>query len=574
MYSPSAMTNAYRAVLEGGVSVKRAALNHGVPQNTLRQRVLGRVNPETVSSGPMPTLNQEEEALFVEHLKSMASLGYGYTSSEVVSMASNYAVYLHKRDPEKPFSMKWFRCFMKRWPELHVIKPRSLANYRAKAASESTVNDYFEKLDHVLTKFDLKDKPHCIYNVDEKGIQTEHSPPYIVSAGQSAPAVTSSKAAITTILGCGNALGTMLPPFYIFKGKRFRDELLDGSNAGSSGTVTESGWSNSAVFLEFLETHFLKYLQRQDPEQTVLLIFDGHKSHINIPVINWAKDHNVELFVLPAHTSHILQPLDVGCFGPLQRIYNSECHKFIRVNPSSQITRYNVAALSSKAYDLALSASNLKSAFRRTGIFPYDPSAIDNEKLTPATAFSAPPPTISTDDHISNPEPEDPSTFFKERTDCIVQKQNFKTKTNNCLSKITSGTSITEPEAIKKIVSHQEKQKRKSNSSSQPSISKKKINTTVTPPTHLTPRPGPSGLQLCPVSDTDSVDSDISEEETCCVCHKFQPDQLKNCISLVFTKWAQCDYNMCKHWTHLTYCCKERVVRRHDKFICPCHSEE
>jgi hypothetical protein len=132
MYSPSAMTNAYRAVLEGGVSVKRAALNHGVPQNTLRQRVLGRVNPETVSSGPMPTLNQEEEALFVEHLKSMASLGYGYTSSEVVSMASNYAVYLHKRDPEKPFSMKWFRCFMKRWPELHVIKPRSLANYRAR----------------------------------------------------------------------------------------------------------------------------------------------------------------------------------------------------------------------------------------------------------------------------------------------------------------------------------------------------------------------------------------------------------------------------------------------------------
>jgi hypothetical protein len=81
-----------------------------------------------------------------------------------------------------------------------------------------------------------------------------------------------------------------------------------------------------------------------------------------------------------------------------------------------------VAALSSKAYDLALSASNLKSAFRRSGLFPYDSSAIDNEKLTPATAFSVSPRTISTstDDHISNPEPEDPSTFFKDRTDCIV----------------------------------------------------------------------------------------------------------------------------------------------------------
>ena len=43
----------------------------------------------------------------------MAVLGYGYTKSEVVSMASNYAVYLGKRDETHPFSAKGFSGFKK-----------------------------------------------------------------------------------------------------------------------------------------------------------------------------------------------------------------------------------------------------------------------------------------------------------------------------------------------------------------------------------------------------------------------------------------------------------------------------
>ena len=99
---------------------------------------------------------------------------------------------------------------MKRWPELHVTKPRSLSNYRANTISESVVHDDLQRLDHVLTKFDLKHKPQCLYNVDEKGIQTENSKPYLLSADSSTPGITSSRSATATILGCGNALGTMI----------------------------------------------------------------------------------------------------------------------------------------------------------------------------------------------------------------------------------------------------------------------------------------------------------------------------------------------------------------------------
>ena len=569
------MTSAYRAVLEDHMSVKRAAITYGVPQTTLRQRVLGRVDPETTSSGPSPELNQEEEAVFVEHIKSMARLGYGYTTNEVVSMASNYATFLTKRDEEHPFSRKWFRGFMKRWPDLIVTKPRSLANYRAKAASQTNISEYFKRLHLVLTKLDLLDKPQCIYNVDEKGTQTEHSPPYIVSACKSTPAVTSSRSAITTILGCGNALGTMMPPFYIFKGKRFSNELLKGSSAGSQGMVTDSGWSNAKAFQVFLRDHFIRYLQRGGNDQTVLLIFDGHKSHINVPVIDWAQQHNIELFVLPAHTSHILQPLDVGCFGPLQRIYNTECHKFIRCNPNSNITRYNVAELSSKAYDLALSSLNLKSAFQRTGIYPFNPAAIDPEKLEPASAFEQPK-SIPSDAGCE--APHDESSFFSKQWDLISLKQNKEKVVKNTISKEASGACITEPNTVQKIKDHQTSkkvvQKRKksdtkfSKSTNEITIPEKKAYKISEP------LPGPSAIQVCEDSDSESYDESIAEEEKCCQCKKFQPEQLRNCISLVFTSWAQCDIPSCKHWTHLIYCCKERVVRRHDRFVCPCHSEE
>ena len=493
-YSSSAMTNAYRAVMEDHVPVKRAAITYQVPQTTLHQRVLGRVDPETTSSGPSLELSQEEEAIFVEHLKSMAVLGYGYTSSEVVSMASNYAFNLSRRDEGHPFSTKWFRCFMKRWPELHVTKPRSLSNYRAKATSETVVNDYFERLDGVLTKYDLKLKPQCIYNVDEKGIQTEHSPPYLISADNSKPGITSSRSATTTILGCGNALGNMMPPFYIFKGKRLNSDLLNGSSAGSQGIVTDSGWSNAAAFQVFLYTHFLKFVQRGSVDQTVLLIFVGHRSHINVPVLEWAAEHNIELFVLPAHTSHILQPLDVACFGPLQRIYNSECHKFIRSNPYSNITRYNVAELSSKAYEHALSPQNLKSGFKRTGIYPFDPSAVDPEKLLPATAYERPNDQTTTSETSNVNTAEDSSSaesFFNVQRELIIQKQNVGKKENNTLSKFTSGVCITETDTKQKIMNHQQtvkSTKRPLNESTQDMCAKKRKNVDTNP------KPGPSGL--------------------------------------------------------------------------------
>ena len=49
----------------------------------------------------------------------------------------------------------------------------------------------------------------------------------------------------------------------------------------------------------------------------ILLIYDGHGSHTTLDWITLARANNIILYCLPPHTTHWLQPLDVGCFGPL-----------------------------------------------------------------------------------------------------------------------------------------------------------------------------------------------------------------------------------------------------------------
>ena len=139
LYSPSAMTNALKAVKEDKLTTSKTAVQFGIPQATLRQRVLQRVqfgipqttlrqhvlqrvHPKTISPGPPPPLSQQEEVTLVDHLKCMASVGYGYTRSEVINIASCYAGSVSKLDKDRPVSSKRFRNFIRRLQELNVTK--------------------------------------------------------------------------------------------------------------------------------------------------------------------------------------------------------------------------------------------------------------------------------------------------------------------------------------------------------------------------------------------------------------------------------------------------------------------
>ncbi|CAC5366940.1 unnamed protein product [Mytilus coruscus] len=402
----------------------------------------------------------------------------------LIDIATNYAIYKGLRDSEHPLSTKWYKNFMASWPDLKS------SNHRER-----------------------------IYNVDEKGICTNHKSPYVIAAtGSTPPAITSGDKHLVTVLGCGNAQGHSVPPFFVFPGNRMRQELLENKSTGADGEVSESGWSNTEIFSNYMENHILKYIPHRTSDIPVLILFDGHKSHISLELIELARKENIILFVLPAHTSHILQPMDVGCFGPFERIFNNECHKFMRQNCSQPITRYNKCGLACKGYLHALSPSNLQSAFRKTGIYPYDPHMVDRYNFAPAQVFiqeDSAEETCETEDrepvHEIEPVEKDIDVPVEEIEMNINNKP--RTKQRRYLSKVVSGKAITENETIEKIKEHKENVSRKPSQKSQknksngkgkqlakPSKSSKQVKSKRVPKETITvvdePCAGTSGLNL------------------------------------------------------------------------------
>ena len=82
------MEKAIEAVMSG-VRINRAAMEHGIPRTTLKDRVSGRVGHGD-NPGSDPYLSKEEERELAVFLKKSASMGYGKTRKQVMAIAETY----------------------------------------------------------------------------------------------------------------------------------------------------------------------------------------------------------------------------------------------------------------------------------------------------------------------------------------------------------------------------------------------------------------------------------------------------------------------------------------------------
>lgn len=365
----------------------------GVPRVTIQDRIKGRVTPTTTRSGPPPLFSHSEEKALVAHINKTARVGYGYSRLALRILATDTCVYLKKnRSLYSPsqvpvtnlLSDKWLTKFLQRNPEVTVKKPRKLEMSRARHVTEQTIIKYFEELDVILKTHNLQ--PHKIFNIDETGLTVDHKPLNVVGpVNEAVPAITSGEGVTTTLIGCCSAIGQSVPPFFVFKGRRLNSELLNGASPGCGCALSDSGWSNSVIFEQYLSNHLVKFLPQRERDSPVLLLYDGHKSHISGPLIEWAREQHIILFVLPAHSSHLTQPLDVGCFGPFKQAYYQECAEYMRKHVGQVITRYAICSLACTAYIKTLTPSNIMGSFRRTGIWPFNPTKIGADKVAPST---------------------------------------------------------------------------------------------------------------------------------------------------------------------------------------------
>src|SRR5450432_4077912 len=76
-----------------------------------------------------------------------------------------------------------------------------------------------------------------------------------------------------------------------------------------------------------------------------------------------------------AHSSHILQPLNIGCFSPLKTLYGKQIKNlvYIRIH---YITKLEFLPAFKVAFQSAFTEQNIKAGFRATGLVPYDPENV------------------------------------------------------------------------------------------------------------------------------------------------------------------------------------------------------
>ena len=414
LWSSESMEAAVKSVKDGGKGLREASRLYNVPVESLRRRVTGMVDMDC-RPGPPTVLTKSEEEEIVQYLIQMADMGYGLTRDAVMHMVY---VYVDKCRRDHPFKNEkagrwWFQGFKARHPNLTVRMPQALSHCRARCSNKEVISDFFGKLGAIYCKLNLLSKPMQIYNSDETGVSIVHKPGKVIAAlgRHHVYSVTSAEKGQThTVLSCVSASGYVLPPCIVYPRKRnVPDNFREGAVPGTLFSHSENGWINSDIYLEWFEF----FLQNIPPIRPVVLIQDGHASHMSIKLIELARSNGIHLLCLPSHTTHILQPLDVGVFKAFKTYFSKSCTSYLTRHPGRVITNDMIATLVAKAWPNAFTPSNIMGGFLKTGIFPINPGAIDDKMWAPSEAFQQQKPMSEQEASASAQETtSDSSTLF------------------------------------------------------------------------------------------------------------------------------------------------------------------
>lgn len=371
MWRPDQLERAYEAVVKGELSLRRAAEEFNVPRTTLHDRLSGRVQ-FGASSGPPKYLSDEEEEELALFLKNCSKIGFARNRLQVIGLVQQIVA---RKGIKAKVTHGWWESFRRRHKELTLRTAERLSYIRMVSSSPTILDAYFDMLESTLLANDLTEKPCLIFNVDESGMPLDPPSLKVVTTvgSKHSQTVSSGNKAQVTVIACCNAAGYALPPMVVFDRMTLKPELVEGEVPGTMYGLSSNGWVNTELFHDWFLCHFLAYAP---PARPLLLLLDGHSSHYQPAFIRAAAEEKVIVFCLPPHTTHLTQPLDKGCFGPLKMFWREECQNYLHTNPGRVVTRYQFSKLFSKAWFRGMTMLNIVTGFRVTGIYPFNRSAL------------------------------------------------------------------------------------------------------------------------------------------------------------------------------------------------------
>lgn len=408
-YSDQSVIEAVAAV-KNGDSFRKAASKYNVPVTTVRDRFHAKYTDGKNVPGPAPGLTFEQERILKSHLLHMDKIGYGIPKKDVAMLIKEILDKAEIEDPasynedtrkfkENMPSTAWIYRFIRRNPECSTRTPENLG-YQRSYVNEAQIRNWFKDLEKFFieqhginaTDFFSRENSSRIFNLDESGFPlsgTNGKLKIISTRGSKnvyrlAP---DSKEQVT-VLGCVSAAGEFSNPFVIFPGIRPKFNLGDvDPNHYDLGT-SQNGWISADCFFEWLANIFFPSIKDKVTFPVVILM-DGHTSHINIAVSSFCREHDIILYCFPPHASHIMQPLDVSVYGPLKKHWNDSLNDFSREYKGLAMSRTHFFKVFDHAWKQCIAnKQNVMSGFRKCGLVPFNPNAVAYDRLISQNAVA------------------------------------------------------------------------------------------------------------------------------------------------------------------------------------------
>jgi len=373
------------------LSIRRAAQIYEVSRTTLRQRLHG-IQPRAGRRDKHRPLTKSEEEELVRHILNLDSRGFPPRIDDVRDMANRLRV----TRAASPVGHRWPYRFVQNEPRLKTRRSRAYDIQRALCEDPDLIKKWFELVKNMRAKYGIQD---CdFYNFDETGFMMGMICGNMVVTSSErkgrAKQLQAGNREWATAIECVSADGFALPPFLVVQGKHHLASWYTECGLPGPWVIRTStnGWTDNETGLDWIK-HFDKHTKARRQGGWRMIVLDGHESHLSAIFEQYCQENNIITICLPAHSSHLTQPLDVGCYSVLKRMYGREIEVFVKA-AITHITKLEFFIAFKAAHDKAITPGNIQGGFRGTGLVPFDPQAVISKldvKLRTPTPTGPPP---------------------------------------------------------------------------------------------------------------------------------------------------------------------------------------
>ena len=345
-----------------------------VPPSTLQRHTTKVVKKR----GGQTTFSAEQEAVFARHLLMCADALWPISTAQLVDYVERFVKVFKIPAPRfrngRP-GKDWVAGFLRRHSQLKLRRAHAISAAKAWANSPDKLREFFGRLKPLLTEGPDYCTPDCLLNYDETALGDDAGDPYVITrkTSKTPRAVLNNNKANRSVMFAVTGDGNVLPPYVCTKTKFKDEETAVFGPPNCFYSTSKSGWFNMPVFDEWFERVVVPWAVSKGPRKKAI-IGDNLSAHLSPVSLKRASELGISFRLLPPNTTHFLQPLDVAVFSPLKTAWRRQLTDYKRDTLNKSLLKKHFSE-QFKTLCSSISADNVKSGFRATGLIPYNPEA-------------------------------------------------------------------------------------------------------------------------------------------------------------------------------------------------------